>query len=106
MLARLSRAANATAMPETPSENRVLILAGDVPLLMAATLKRFIANTPAEDISVLTVDTDDPTGYGRIVRDNHAFGAVNLTDAGDDARRRHFIFINLVCRKLRDFQKR
>ncbi len=56
------------AMPETPDENRVLILAGDVPLLMATTLERLITQTPADAMAVLTVDMEDPTGYGRIVR--------------------------------------
>ena len=58
------------AMPDTPSENRVLILAGDVPLLAADTLRRLLSETPEADLAVLTVDMDDPTGYGRIVREN------------------------------------
>jgi bifunctional UDP-N-acetylglucosamine pyrophosphorylase/glucosamine-1-phosphate N-acetyltransferase len=56
------------AMPDTPHDNRVLILAGDVPLLTSTTLKRLLSETPADDMAVLTVDMDDPTGYGRIVR--------------------------------------
>ena len=56
------------AMPETPDENQVLILAGDVPLLQAATLERLIEDTPPGELAVLTVDMDDPSGYGRIVR--------------------------------------
>ena len=58
------------AMPEAPDENRVLILAGDVPLLMPATLERLLVETPLNEMAVLTVDMDDPTGYGRIVRAN------------------------------------
>jgi len=57
------------AMPETPNDNRVLILAGDVPLLTATTLSRLLAETPPAEMAVLTVDLDDPTGYGRIVRE-------------------------------------
>ena len=56
------------AMPETPDGNRVLILFGDVPLLTSGTLRRLIDATNDEEMSVLTVDMDDPTGYGRIVR--------------------------------------
>ena len=56
------------AMPETPDDNQVLVLFGDVPLLTAATLERLIAGTPADAVSILTVDLDNPTGYGRIVR--------------------------------------
>ncbi|MDH5583507.1 MAG: bifunctional UDP-N-acetylglucosamine diphosphorylase/glucosamine-1-phosphate N-acetyltransferase GlmU [Gammaproteobacteria bacterium] len=58
------------AMPETPVANQVLILAGDVPLLTSATLKRLLAETPPKQMAVLTVDMDDPTGYGRIVREH------------------------------------
>lgn len=58
------------AMPETPADNRVLILAGDVPLLTSATLQRLLGETPREDLAVLTVDMDDSTGYGRIIREN------------------------------------
>ena len=58
------------AMPGTPDGGRVLILFGDVPLLTAATLHRLLDDTPESDMAVLTVDLDDPTGYGRIVREN------------------------------------
>jgi len=70
------------AMPETPGENRVLILAGDVPLLTANTLRRLLQETPETDLAVLTVDMGDPTGYGRIVREN---GSVNRIVEQKDA---------------------
>jgi bifunctional UDP-N-acetylglucosamine pyrophosphorylase/glucosamine-1-phosphate N-acetyltransferase len=70
------------AMPETPDDNRVLILAGDVPLLMAKTLTRLLAETPPADMAVLTVDLDEPTGYGRIVRKD---GSVNRIVEQKDA---------------------
>jgi len=58
------------AMPDTPDANRVLILYGDVPLLTPATLHRLLDAAADEEVAVLTVDMDDPTGYGRIVREN------------------------------------
>lgn len=58
------------AMPNTPDENRALILAGDVPLLTPETLETLLDETPADDMAVLTVDMDDPTGYGRIIRES------------------------------------
>jgi bifunctional UDP-N-acetylglucosamine pyrophosphorylase/glucosamine-1-phosphate N-acetyltransferase len=76
------------AMPETPVENRVLILAGDVPLLMTATLERLLAGTPTDEMAVLTVDMDDPSGYGRIVRASDSVQCiVEQKDASDDQRR-------------------
>ena len=56
------------AMPGTPEDNRVLVLFGDVPLLLSTTLQRLLDETPKEDVAVLSVDMDDPSGYGRIVR--------------------------------------
>ncbi|MBV5267075.1 MAG: bifunctional UDP-N-acetylglucosamine diphosphorylase/glucosamine-1-phosphate N-acetyltransferase GlmU, partial [Burkholderiaceae bacterium] len=49
----------------------VLICAGDTPLLRSETLSEFItAHKEAKNIaSVLTAELPDPTGYGRIVRD-------------------------------------
>lgn len=58
------------AMPDTPDDNMVLVLFGDVPLLTSTTLRRLIDATGDNEMSVLTVDMDDPTGYGRIVRKN------------------------------------
>ena len=58
------------AMPGTPDDNQVLVLFGDVPLLQPDTLRVLLAETPADDMAVLTVDMDDPKGYGRVVREN------------------------------------
>jgi bifunctional UDP-N-acetylglucosamine pyrophosphorylase/glucosamine-1-phosphate N-acetyltransferase len=72
------------AMPATPDENQALILFGDVPLLRAATLRRLLEATAIGELSVLTVDMDDPTGYGRIVRDDDTVvGIVEQKDASD-----------------------
>jgi bifunctional UDP-N-acetylglucosamine pyrophosphorylase/glucosamine-1-phosphate N-acetyltransferase len=56
------------AMPGTPDGNRVLVLYGDVPLIRRATLERLMAAGDPDDVALLTVDMDDPSGYGRIVR--------------------------------------
>jgi bifunctional UDP-N-acetylglucosamine pyrophosphorylase/glucosamine-1-phosphate N-acetyltransferase len=47
----------------------VLILYGDVPLLRKDTVERLLPFAEAGDLGLLTVDLDDPHGYGRIVRD-------------------------------------
>jgi len=49
----------------------LLVLAGDAPLIKAETLKRLAEIHRAEqnDATMLTVLMDDPTGYGRIIRD-------------------------------------
>ncbi|MGO1000427.1 bifunctional UDP-N-acetylglucosamine diphosphorylase/glucosamine-1-phosphate N-acetyltransferase GlmU [Lysobacter sp. CA196] len=55
------------AMPGVPQDARVLVLYGDVALITPETLQRLFA-APGR-IAVLVADMDDPTGYGRIVRD-------------------------------------
>ncbi len=64
------------AMPGTPGDNRVLVLFGDVPLLRSTTLERLLDETPAGDLVVLSVDMEDPTGYGRIIRENGSVRAI------------------------------
>ena len=72
------------AMPATPEQNTVLILFGDVPLLTPATIDRLLAATGEDDLAVLSVDMDDPAGYGRIVRDGDAVtGIVEQKDASE-----------------------
>lgn len=47
----------------------VLILVGDAPLISTDTLKNLIEAKQSADLALLTVNLDDPTGMGRIVRD-------------------------------------
>jgi len=75
------------AMPDTPDANQVLILFGDVPLLRPATLRRLVELTALDEMSVLTVDMDDPSGYGRVVRDRgNVVGVVEDKDASQSER--------------------
>ena len=58
------------AMPGVPDDHLVLVLYGDVPLVQASTLQRLIdAAAGGEALAILSVRMQDPTGYGRIVRD-------------------------------------
>lgn len=56
------------AMPQVASDATVLILYGDVPLVQTETLQALIDYADNGGFSLLTVELDDPTGYGRIVR--------------------------------------
>jgi bifunctional UDP-N-acetylglucosamine pyrophosphorylase/glucosamine-1-phosphate N-acetyltransferase len=72
------------AMDATADEHQVLILYGDVPLLTPGTLQRLLEATGEDEVSVLSVDLDDPTGYGRIIRNgDHVVGIVEQKDASD-----------------------
>jgi bifunctional UDP-N-acetylglucosamine pyrophosphorylase/glucosamine-1-phosphate N-acetyltransferase len=48
----------------------VLILYGDVPLLKLGTVQQLIANVSDVSLALLTVNLENPAGYGRIVRDD------------------------------------
>ncbi len=48
--------------------DKVLILYGDVPLLKKSTIEKLLNNVTPDSIGLLTVELDDPKGYGRIVR--------------------------------------
>lgn len=58
----------AQALPNIPDASHVLILYGDVPLTSLGTLSSFVEASKGK-LGVLTVVMDNPTGYGRIVRD-------------------------------------
>src|SRR5690606_22085304 len=59
----------AQALPNIPEGGTVLILYGDVPLTRDATLRELLAVAEAGRLGVITVTLDNPTGYGRMVRD-------------------------------------
>jgi bifunctional UDP-N-acetylglucosamine pyrophosphorylase/glucosamine-1-phosphate N-acetyltransferase len=56
----------------------VLILNGDLPLLTAGTLRRFVTahRQAGAALSVLSTELDDPSGYGRMVRDGDRLAAI------------------------------
>ena len=57
--------------PALDKDDTVLVLYGDVPLIKTRTLENLIADVKDNDIALLTVVLEDPTGYGRIIRDSH-----------------------------------
>ncbi|WP_150746235.1 bifunctional UDP-N-acetylglucosamine diphosphorylase/glucosamine-1-phosphate N-acetyltransferase GlmU [Pseudomonas fluorescens] len=58
----------AQAVPFIESDT-VLILYGDVPLIEVETLQRLLKKVAPQQLGLLTVELEDPTGYGRIIRD-------------------------------------
>ncbi|MEZ5446544.1 MAG: bifunctional UDP-N-acetylglucosamine diphosphorylase/glucosamine-1-phosphate N-acetyltransferase GlmU [Gammaproteobacteria bacterium] len=59
------------AMPSVKPASTALILYGDVPLITHSTLQRLVDAAGRRDLALLTVRLENPTGYGRIVRDSH-----------------------------------
>ncbi|MFZ4832230.1 bifunctional UDP-N-acetylglucosamine diphosphorylase/glucosamine-1-phosphate N-acetyltransferase GlmU [Rouxiella sp. Mn2063] len=73
------------AAPYFADDEDVLMLYGDVPLISVETLQTLLKSKPAGGIGLLTVVLDDPTGYGRIVRENgQVTGIVEQKDANPE----------------------
>ena len=75
------------ATPWLHDEVPTLILYGDVPLTSADSLRRLLDSAGGDKLAVLTVELDDPTGYGRIVRkEGRIVGIVEQKDASEAQR--------------------
>ena len=90
------------ALPMLPAGiDTVIVLCGDVPLITPETLDKLLAAHRRErrDITVLAVELDDPTGYGRILTDpNDGFtGIVEERDASDEQKAIRLINTGIYC---------
>ena len=77
-----------SAMADIPDEATVLVLYGDVPLVNPTTLHETATLAAGSGIALITAVVDDPSGYGRIVRDTngHVRGIVEEGDATEEQR--------------------
>jgi len=73
-------------MPSIPDDHLVLVLYGDVPLIQAATLRDLVARAGERSLAVLSVMLADPTGYGRVLRDN-AGNVYRIVEQKDASRK-------------------
>jgi bifunctional UDP-N-acetylglucosamine pyrophosphorylase/glucosamine-1-phosphate N-acetyltransferase len=96
--------ADAVISARAQLENRnslLVILSGDVPLLKAETLEEFIAEHRSTNAvcSILSVRLENPTGYGRIVRNsNEGFARiVEQRDATDEERKIREVNSGIYC---------
>ena len=76
------------ASPNVDDDDVALILYGDVPLIKSHTLDALVKAISGNNISLLTVNLDDPTGYGRIVREeNRVVAIVEHKDASAEVKK-------------------
>jgi bifunctional UDP-N-acetylglucosamine pyrophosphorylase/glucosamine-1-phosphate N-acetyltransferase len=84
----------------------VFILAGDVPLIRSQVLKTLLEAHHEEHVaaSMATAVLDDPTGYGRIVRDasGEFLDIVEQIDCTPEQREIREVFPSYYCLKLDD----
>lgn len=78
----------AQALPGVPEPARVLVLYGDVPLTAPATLQRLCDVIDPSTLGLLTVTLDNPSGYGRILRNERGSvrAIVEEKDASDSQK--------------------
>jgi len=80
----------AQALRVLESDGVTLVLFGADPLASAATLGKVIDCARAGALSLLTIELDDPTGYGRIVRDERG-KVVSIAEEKDASPRQRAI---------------
>jgi len=69
-----------TTLNEIKGDEKVLVLYGDVPLIKKTTLEDLCSIQ--SDISILTTILKNPTGYGRVIKDENDF-ATNIIEEKD-----------------------
>ncbi len=90
------------ALTDVPEDcGQVLILCGDVPLIREQTLRRLIADHCAQrrDVTVLAMELENPTGYGRIIRADagQVVAIVEEADASPDQRAIRTVNTGIYC---------
>ena len=85
-----------TTIDNINDSEKVLILYGDVPLIKRKTLQDLCLID--SEISILTTTLKDPTGYGRVIKDenNFAISIVEEKDATDLQKRIKEIFTGIL----------
>jgi len=91
--------AAAQALPSIKDDADILMLTADVPLIKAQTLQNMIDAMSAYPLALLTAIVDDPSGLGRITRDenNAVTGIVEHKDASSDQHNISEINSGIIC---------
>ena len=98
------------AVSKLHEDQHTLVLYGDVPLTTVATLRALTEKAGKDKLAILTIAMDDPTGYGRIVREqNKIVRIVEQKDATEIERQIHEVNTGILVaptRQLKDWLSR
>lgn len=94
------------ALPVIEDNHQVLVLYGDVPLIEAATLQQLLTSQPESGIGLLTVKLDNPTGYGRIIRDSgdSITAIVEQKDASEEQLKVNEVNTGILCAQAKSLK--
>ena len=86
-----------TTLNQIKGEEKVLVLYGDVPLIKKTTLEDLCSIQ--SDISILTTILKNPTGYGRVVKDENDFATsiIEEKDATEQQKEIKEIFTGILA---------
>lgn len=96
------------ALPYIPPTSNVLVLYADVPLIQMSTLQALVSRCDAKKALVLLLaEVEDPTGLGRIVRDEQQqiYAIVEEKDATVVQRQINEIYSGICCAKASDLMR-
>lgn len=95
------------ALPGIDDRTPLLILYGDVPLLRPETLDALVAGCPEEGLAVLSVELEDPDGYGRIIRgaDGELLRIAEEKDASPSERAIREVNTGIMTARAGDFRR-
>jgi len=81
------------------TSDQVLVLYGDVPMIAVDTLEALIESGGSTSLKVLTTELQDPTGYGRIVRDlaGDMQCIIEEKDADDETKLINEVNTGIMC---------
>jgi bifunctional UDP-N-acetylglucosamine pyrophosphorylase/glucosamine-1-phosphate N-acetyltransferase len=78
------------AMPLIPARDQVLVLYGDIPLITTSTLQKLVTAARKTGLCLVTENMDNPSGYGRIIR-NRKGALVRIVEEKDATERERAI---------------
>jgi bifunctional UDP-N-acetylglucosamine pyrophosphorylase/glucosamine-1-phosphate N-acetyltransferase len=86
------------AAPLLDDDGTTLILNGDVPLIKADTARALVHACAGRQLALLTLVLDDPSGYGRILREGDRMrGIVEHKDASDAQRAIREVYTGIMA---------
>jgi len=86
------------AVPLLDDDGTTLILNGDVPLIDADTAQALVRACAGQQLALLTLTLDEPSGYGRIVREGgQVRGIVEHKDASDAQRAIREVYTGIMA---------